>query len=90
MKKLTFLEVKQCAMKSLKWTALREIASHFIQPIVTLVLAQLFTPADFGVVGVVMITTALAHINNVFPYVDHHIIPEYLIRRLSNHILWKD
>jgi len=59
---LIISEVKERAIKSVKWSALGEIASRSIQPIVTLILARLLTPADFGVVGIAMIAIGLAQI----------------------------
>jgi len=55
-------DTKIKAIRSIKWTALSEIISRSIQPIVTLILARLLTPADFGVVGVAMIAIGLAQI----------------------------
>ena len=59
---LLFNTIKSQAIKSIKWTALSEIVSRSIQPVLTLILARLLTPADFGVVGVAMIAIGLAQI----------------------------
>lgn len=41
---------------------MREIVSHTVQPIITLIVAKLLTSENFGVVGVAMIATGFAQI----------------------------
>lgn len=48
------------ATKAVKWSALMELASRTIQPIVFIVLARLLSPGDFGLVSTVMIITSFA------------------------------
>jgi O-antigen/teichoic acid export membrane protein len=80
--------VKLFAIKSVKWTALGEIASRSIQPIVTLILARLLTPADFGVVGVAMIAIGLAQIFQDFGLGKTLIQRETEIEKSANIVFW--
>jgi O-antigen/teichoic acid export membrane protein len=59
---LTTSEVRVRAVKSVKWTVLSEIVSRSVQPLVTLILARILVPEDFGVVGVATIAIGLAQI----------------------------
>jgi len=80
--------IKQKAIKSVKWTALSEIASRSIQPIVTLILARLLTPADFGVVGVATIAIGLAQIFQDFGLGKTLIQRETDVEESANIIFW--
>jgi len=81
-------EIKRKAIKSVKWTALSEIASRSIQPIVTLILARLLTPADFGVVGVAMIAIGLAQIFQDFGLGKTLIQRETEVQKSANIVFW--
>jgi len=81
-------EIKGKAIKSVKWTALSEIASRSIQPIVTLILARLLTPADFGVVGVAMIAIGLAQIFQDFGLGKTLIQRETEVEKSANIVFW--
>lgn len=48
------------AMRSVKWSASMEIVSRTASPIVTVILARLLTPTDFGVVATAMIAISFA------------------------------
>ena len=52
--------INQKAMRSVKWSALMEIVSRTAAPIVTVILARLLTPTDFGVVATAMIAISFA------------------------------
>ena len=80
--------IKTSAIKSVKWTALGEIASRSIQPIVTLVLARLLTPSDFGLVGVAMIAISLAQILQDFGLGKTLIQRETEVEKSANIIFW--
>ena len=86
--KITSSEVKGRAIKSVKWTALAEIASRSIQPIVVLILARILAPADFGVVGVAMIAIGLAQIFQDFGLGKTLIQRENRIEASANVIFW--
>lgn len=88
--KITSSEVKGRAIKSVKWTALAEIASRSIQPIVVLVLARILTPADFGVVGVAMIAIGLAQIFQDFGLGKTLIQRETEVKKSTNIIFWSN
>jgi PST family polysaccharide transporter len=86
--KLTIADIKNHAIKSVKWTALAEIVSCSIQPVVTLILARLLTPADFGVVAVAMIAIGLAQIFQDFGLGKTLIQRETEIDKSANIIFW--
>jgi O-antigen/teichoic acid export membrane protein len=56
---LTISSVKKRAVKSVKWTFLMEVVGRGTQPIITLILARLLTPADFGLIGMCMVVISL-------------------------------
>lgn len=89
-KKLTFTDVKRHAIKSVKWTALAEIASRSIQPIVVLILAYILTPADFGVVSVAMIAIGLAQIFRDFGLGKTLIQRKTEVEKSANIIFWSN
>lgn len=86
--KLTTTDIKKHAVKSVKWTALSEITSRSIQPIVTLILARLLTPADFGIVGIAMIAIGLAQIFQDFGLGKTLIQRETEVEKSANVIFW--
>lgn len=81
-------EIKHHAVKSVKWTALTEIVSRSIQPIITLILARLLTPDDFGLIGVAMIAIGLAQILQDFGLGKTLIQCETDIDKSANVIFW--
>lgn len=81
-------DIKKHAIKSVKWAALGEIASRSIQPIVTLILARLLTPADFGVVGVAMIAIGLAQIFQDFGLGKTLIQRETEVEKSATIVFW--
>ncbi|MCK4306986.1 lipopolysaccharide biosynthesis protein [candidate division WOR-3 bacterium] len=86
--KLEASDIKKKAIKSVKWTALMEIVSRSIQPIVVLILARLLAPAEFGVVGVAMIVIGLARIFQDFGLGKTLIQRETEIDKSANIIFW--
>ncbi|MEI8349049.1 MAG: lipopolysaccharide biosynthesis protein [Candidatus Omnitrophota bacterium] len=48
------------ALESVRWTFLAEVISRLIQPIVTLILARILLPEDFGLISIAMIVIGLA------------------------------
>jgi PST family polysaccharide transporter len=59
---MTAAEIKERAVKAVKWTALAEIASRAAQPLVTLVLARLLSPNEFGIVGVAIMVISFSQV----------------------------
>lgn len=57
---LTAATIAEKATRSIKWSALMEVASRTASPIITVILARLLTPADFGVVATAMIAISFA------------------------------
>lgn len=55
-----FGDVKSAAVKSVKWNALGEVVSCILPPVVTLILARLLLPEDFGLVGIAMVFMGFA------------------------------
>jgi O-antigen/teichoic acid export membrane protein len=80
--------IKQKAIKSVKWTALGEIASRSIQPLVILILARFLSPADFGIIGVAMIAIGLAQILQDFGLGKTLIQRETDVEESANVIFW--
>lgn len=62
MGQITPTEVRERAVKSVKWTTLAEIASRAAQPLVTLVLARLLSPNEFGIVGVAVMVISFSQV----------------------------
>jgi O-antigen/teichoic acid export membrane protein len=81
-------DIKTLAIKSVKWTALGEIVSCSIQPIVLLILARLLIPEDFGVVGVAIIAIGLAQIFQDFGLGKTLIQRETEVEKSANIIFW--
>ena len=55
-------KIKQQSLKAVKWSALAEISSRFVQPIVTLILARLLSPSAFGIVAIATSVAGIAQI----------------------------
>jgi len=53
-------QIKEQASRSVKWAYLADLLPKCIQPLVLVVLANLLTPADYGIVGVSVAVVALA------------------------------
>lgn len=81
-------DIKLASIRSVKWSALSEIVSRSIQPLCTLVLARLLTPADFGIVGIAMIVIGLAQIFQDFGLGKTLIQRETDIEKSANIVFW--
>jgi O-antigen/teichoic acid export membrane protein len=81
-------EAKQTALKSMKWTVLGQIVSRSIQPIITLILARILVPEDFGVIGVALIAIGLANILQDFGLGKTLIQRESDVENSANVIFW--
>lgn len=86
--KISATEVRKHAIKSVKWTTLGEIGSRSVQPIVTLILARILTPVEFGVVGVAMIAIGLAQIFQDFGLGKTLIQRETEVDESANIVFW--
>ena len=53
-------EIKQKAASSIKWAFLANILPKTISPIVTVILARLLLPTDYGIIGMSMVIVSLA------------------------------
>lgn len=84
----TVSEVKRSAIGSIKWTVLAEVVSRSIQPIITLILARLLVPEDFGVIGVASIVVGLANIFQDFGLGKTLIQRESDVEDSANVIFW--
>ncbi len=58
--------IRNRALKAVKWSALAEILSISMQPVVTLVLARLLTPEEFGIVAVATVAVGIAQLFQEF------------------------
>jgi len=85
---MTSNDIKTRAIKSVKWTALAEILSRSIQPVVMLILARLLLPSDFGIVGVAMIAIGLAQVFRDFGLGKTLIQREDEVEASANVIFW--
>lgn len=55
-------EIKQMAISSIKWAFLSNLLPKTISPIVTLILARLLAPSDYGIVGISTVVVGLANL----------------------------
>jgi PST family polysaccharide transporter len=83
-------EIKSRAIKSLKWSALSQLAQVSIPSLVMLILARLLTPEDFGVVGVAMIAIGFAQIFQDFGLGKTLIQREERIEESANIVFWSN
>jgi PST family polysaccharide transporter len=81
-------DVKAKVIKSVKWTALSDLFYRSIRPVVTLILAGILLPADFGVVGIAMVAIGLAQIFQDFGFGKALIQRETDIDKSANVIFW--
>jgi len=87
---LTDSDVKNRAIKSVKWTALTEVILRSVPPLVMLVLARILTPEDFGVVSVAMIAIGFAQIFQDFGLGKALIQREDKINESANVVFWSN
>jgi O-antigen/teichoic acid export membrane protein len=81
-------DIKSRAVKSVKWTMLGEIASRSVRPVITLILARILAPEDFGIFGVAVIATGLAQILQDFGLGKTLIQRETEIDKSANIVFW--
>jgi teichuronic acid exporter len=55
-------EIKQKAASSIKWAFLANLLPKAILPIVTVILARLLLPSDYGIIGMSMVIVSLANL----------------------------
>ena len=55
-------EIKQKAASSIKWAFLANLLPKAISPIVTVILARLLLPSDYGIIGMSMVIVSLANL----------------------------
>ena len=53
-------EIKKQTLSGVKWTAIENFSLKFIQFFVGIILARMLTPADYGLIGMIGIFTAVA------------------------------
>jgi O-antigen/teichoic acid export membrane protein len=53
-------QVKHQATESVKWAFLGDLLPKALQPLLTIVLARLLTPSDFGIIGIATLAITLA------------------------------
>ncbi len=52
-------QLKQQATKSLKWALIGDLLPKILQPVVTIVLARILIPEDFGIIGIAALVIGL-------------------------------
>ena len=52
-------QLKQQAAKSLKWALIGDLLPKIMQPVVTIVLARILVPEDFGIIGIATLVIGL-------------------------------
>jgi len=80
--------IKETSVKGLKWTGLSEILSRSVQPLVTIILARILSPEDFGLIAVANIVISLCLIFQDFGFKKAIVQTEnnYLI--YANNAFW--
>jgi len=87
---ISTIEIKQKAIKSVKWTVFTEIASLSAVPIITLILAHFLTPADFGIIGIATIVINLVRTLQDFGFGKTLIQREKDIDESANTAFWSN
>lgn len=82
------IDVGVRAIKNVKWTALGEIVSRSIGPILVLILARILTPSDFGIVAAAMVIIGFVGIFQEFGLGKALIHYEGEIDKSANVIFW--
>ena len=54
--------LKQKTIKGISWNLIDRFGNQFIKLIISVILARLLTPEDFGLIGIIMITFALSQV----------------------------
>jgi len=85
---LSSSDIKKRAIKSMKWTVLGEVVSRSFQPLITLILAWFLSPGDLGVVGIAMMTIALAQMFQEFGVGKSIIQRETEVEESANVFFW--
>lgn len=80
--------IKNLSLKAFKWSALTEILSIAIQPIVTLVLARLLSPSEFGIVAVATVAIGVAQLVQEFGMGKALIQTEEYAGSYANNAFW--
>ncbi|OGS06486.1 MAG: hypothetical protein A2270_07315 [Elusimicrobia bacterium RIFOXYA12_FULL_51_18] len=81
-------DIKHRSIKAAKWSALSEISTRLIAPIVTLILARLLAPSDFGVVSVATIAIGLAQTFQEFGFGKALIQTNENVEVYANNAFW--
>lgn len=81
-------DLKTKSVKAFKWSALGEITSRAIQPLVTTILASILTPADFGMVAVVTIVLSLCQLFQDFGLGKTLVQTEKNLTEYANNAFW--
>ncbi len=84
----TLEDLKIKSVKAFKWSALGEITSRAVQPIVTTILARFLAPADFGVVAVATIVVSLCQLFQDFGLGKTVIQTEKNLKEYANNAFW--
>lgn len=83
-------EIRDKAVKSVKWTFLAEILPRISAPVVILFLARLLTPDDFGIVAIATIVISFAAIFQTLGFEQALVQRETDIRAAANIVFWSN
>ncbi|KKP32395.1 MAG: hypothetical protein A2312_04700 [Candidatus Staskawiczbacteria bacterium RIFOXYB2_FULL_32_9] len=80
--------IKNKAIKSLKWSFLNEFIASLFPPIVTLILARLLIPSDFGIIAIATIFISLAKLFQDFGLAKALIQRDKDVKESANVVFW--
>lgn len=82
--------IKDRAVKSIKWSVLAEIISKTLPLFVTVILARILVPADFGIIAAAMVFVSLAQLFQDFGLGKALIQQEGNIKQSANIVFWSN
>ncbi len=82
------IEIKSKALKSVKWSSFGELLSRSISPLITLILARILMPSDFGILGVTTITIGILQSIQTFGLDAALIQRETELKKAANSVFW--
>lgn len=85
---LNTAEIRAKAIKSVKWSSFGELLSRTVSPLITLILARILTPSDFGVLGVATITIGVMQSIQTFGLGAAIIQREKELKKAANVMFW--
>ncbi len=81
-------ELKNSAIKALKWSFFTEMIFKIIPPLATIILARVLIPRDFGIFAVAMVVTSFAQLLQDFGLGSALIQREVNVKKSASVIFW--